>query len=411
MRSCSRIINNLLVAAIIIFSSFPIFAQGVVLNADKRAAGEEVEGIAPEPTLTTADFQSAAKQAVLIDFNTDMVLYNKEAETRMFPSSMTKVLTMYLVFDQLRKGHIKLDTEFPVSEKSWKTGGSQMFLKIGDKVKVDDLIQGVIVQSGNDACVALAEGISGSVEAFVEDMNTVALQLGMKDTKFANPDGLPTEGHFTTAKDLTIIARRLITDFPEYYHYYSQREFTYGGIKQYNRNKLLDIADLGVDGMKTGYTEMGGYGMIATGSKNGRRLVAVVNGLESESARLQAAAELIRYGYNNFKEVKLFNKGDVIGKVKVWNGVEDKVSITAEKDVEFLVERRAYNFNNYKVQIAYSEPWVAPIKAGTNIANLVIKDKNEKIIHQIPLYANKDIKEAGIVKKIIQKAKYLVGKY
>ncbi len=410
MRISSKIINSFAVLTIALFS---VNANSQTLHSDKLAQ-QRAEGLTPEDTVpeapTSTDFQSEAKQAILVDFNTDTVLYEKKSDERMFPSSMTKVLTMYLVFDQIRKNHISMDTEYTVSERSWKTGGSQMFLEVGDKVKVSDLIQGVIVQSGNDACVALAEGLAGSQEAFTEDMNIVAKSLGMNSTNFVNPDGLPAENHYTTARDLSTIARRLITDFPEYFHYYSQREFTYANITQYNRNKLLDIPDLAVDGMKTGYTEMGGYGMIATGVNNGRRIVAVVNGLESENERLKAARALIEYGYNNFRSIKLFNRSDILAKVKVWGGVADNVGVAPDKNVELLVNRREYSFNDYKTEVSYKEPWFAPVKKGDHVANLAVKDSAGKVVQQYPLYAVNDVARAGFIKRWIQKVKYLMGK-
>jgi D-alanyl-D-alanine carboxypeptidase (penicillin-binding protein 5/6) len=409
MRSLSKLtISSFLF--VILFSASHSNAQGIQLNADKRAKGLLTESADFQPSIS--DFQTDAKQAILVDFNTDTVLFEKEAETKMFPSSMTKVLTMYLVFDQLRKGHINMDTEFSVSERSWKTGGSQMFLEVGNTVKVSDLIQGVIVQSGNDGCVALAEGISGSVEAFVEDMNSVASQLGMKNTNFQNPDGLPAENHYSTAKDLSIVARRLITDFPEYYNFYSQREFTYNNIRQFNRNRLLDKEDLGVDGMKTGYTEMGGYGLIATGVKDNRRLIAVVNGLKTNRERLAAAEKLLRYGYSNFRNIKLFNKFETLANVGVWGGKETSVPAATSSDIEILVNRRDYNFNNIKTFVAYRSPWVAPIKKGDNIATLVVKNQSGEILKQFPLYATKDVEKANIFMKFIQKIKFLItGKY
>jgi D-alanyl-D-alanine carboxypeptidase (penicillin-binding protein 5/6) len=399
------------VSLVTLFTSQLANAQGIQLNADKKAAGLTTETSA-DSLPTISDFQTEAKQAILVDFNTDTVLFERESESKMFPSSMTKVLTMYIVFDQLRKGHITMDTEFPVSERSWKTGGSQMFLEVGKTVKVSDLIQGVIVQSGNDACVALAEGVSGSVEAFVDDMNSVAAQLGMKNTHFQNPDGLPSDNHFSSAKDLSIVARKLITDFPEYFHYYSQREFTFNKIRQFNRNKLLDKADLGVDGMKTGYTEMGGYGLIATGVKDNRRLIAVVNGLKTNKDRLAAAEKLLRYGYSNFRNIKLFNKFETLANVGVWGGEETSVPAATDSDIELLVNRRDYNFNNIKTFVAYKSPWVAPIKKGDNIATLVVKNQEGKIVKQYPLYATKDVAKANIFMQFIQKVKFLItGKY
>ena len=411
MRISSKILNSFLIISLAFFA---VSANAQVLNSDKKAE-QKADGAAPVGDVSAAaivsDFSTDAKQAVLIDFNSDTVLFEKSSEDKMFPSSMTKVITMYLVFDQLKKAHVTMDSEITVSENAWKMGGSQMFLKVGDKVKVSDLIQGVTVQSGNDACVALAEGLAGSVDAFVDDMNTVAKSLGMLNTHFANPDGLPVDNHYTTAKDLSVAAKRMIIDFPEYFHYYSQREFTYGGITQHNRNKLLDVVDLGVDGMKTGYTEMGGYGMIATGVNNNRRLIAVVNGLETEKARLKAAELLLRYGYANFKSIKLFEKFDAVGKIKIWNGIEDFVNVESAKDVELLVNRKNADTANYSAEIAYKEPWVAPIKKGSHMANLTIKDKSGKVLSQYPLYAAKDIAKAGIVKQMKQKIKHLLGRW
>ncbi len=419
MRSFSRI----LFLFVVIFSADAAFAQVAAptlqLNADKRATQGQpaapsngvpsvAESSAPAPI---ENFETNAKQAILIDFNTDTVLYEKNSTEKMFPSSMTKVLTMYLVFDQLRKGHITMDTVYTISERSWKTGGSQMFLKVGDQVKVSDLIQGVTVQSGNDACIALAEGIGGSVEAFVDDMNSAAKQLGMNDTHFKNPDGLPTDDHYTTAKDLSIIARHIIVDYPEYYHYFSQKEFTYANITQQNRNKLLDMQDLGVDGMKTGFTDMGGYGMIATGVKDGRRVIAVINGLNSVKERTKAAADMIRYGYYNFRNINLFKKYDPIAKVKVWGGVRNDVTIASNVDVDVLVSRRDAGAQTYKTFVEYKEPWVAPIQKGTHLANLVVKDSSDKEIKEYPLYATDDVAAASALQKMVQKIKFLLHKY
>jgi len=353
------------------------------------------------------DFQTDASQAILIDLNTDTVLFEKNSDEHMFPSSMTKVLTMYLVFDQLKKNNINMDTIYTVSHKAWKTGGSQMFLEVGKQVKVSDLVQGVIVQSGNDACVTLAEGISGSEAAFVTEMNETAKNLGAVNTHFSNSNGLPTEDHYTTARDLSLISRRLITDFPEYYHYFSQREYTFNNITQQNRDKLLNIPDLGVDGIKTGYTELGGYGIISSAVKDGRRLISVVNGLKSVNARLESAEALLRYGFNNFKDVKLFNKFEIIEKVKVWAGEQDYVPVAPNKDVALLLSKKDFNQKSYKSEIAYKEPWVAPIKKGDQVATLAVKD-GDKILAQFPLYATEDVAEASFMKKMMQKINYMV---
>ncbi|MGE4061483.1 MAG: D-alanyl-D-alanine carboxypeptidase family protein, partial [Sphingomonadales bacterium] len=243
-------------------------------------------------------YEIQAKQAIMVDYTTGTVLMEKNPDERMAPSSMTKMMTDYVVFDALKKGAMKLDEELTVSERAWKMGGSTMFLKVGDRVKVEDLLKGTIIVSGNDACVALAEGLGGSVEGFSNMMNQMAAQLGMKNSHFVNPHGLSEPEHYSSARDLAILAAHIIREFPEYYPYYSQREFAYGEnlktgdpINQQNRNPTLGVVD-GVDGLKTGYTEEGGYGVTVSGKRGDTRLILVVNGLPSTRARAEESRGL-----------------------------------------------------------------------------------------------------------------------
>ena len=239
--------------------------------------------------------ETRAREAFLIDVTTGTVLLEKDADVSMPPASMSKIMTAYLVFGALKEGRISLDDKLPVSEKAWRKGGSKMFVEVGSEVSVEDLLRGVIVQSGNDACIVLAEALAGSEEAFAEQMTRKAREIGMEGSTFTNSTGWPDPNHRMTARDLAILAERMVQDFPDFYHYYSEREFTYNGIRQGNRNPLL-YKNLGADGLKTGHTEEAGYGLTASAERDGRRLVLVINGLESIKARSEEAERLIASG-------------------------------------------------------------------------------------------------------------------
>jgi len=353
-------------------------------------------------------FETSAKQAILVDFETGKVLYEKNSTERMGPSSMTKIMTAYMIFDALKKGEYDLDSKFLISKRAWKTGGSRMFLDVNDNVSLSDLIQGIIVQSGNDACVALAEGFSGSVETFSEEMNEKAGEMGMNDTNFVNPDGLPDDNHYSTAHDLSILARNIIRQFPEFYHYFSQKEFTYNKIRQQNRNTLLNNLALGVDGLKTGHTEAAGYGIVISAAKNDLRLVGVVNGLTSSGKRIEAAQQLLSYGFVNFKNIKVFEKGEVVEAAKVWGGKERNISAVLKDDLYILTNRRKNSRPEYKFIAKFKEPISAPIKKGQEIGVLDVFEADEKI-NSVKLYAEKDIDEANMLRKIIDKFKLFVS--
>ncbi len=356
----------------------------------------------------SVDFQTGAKQAVLMDFNSGAILFEKNAEEKMGPSSMTKLMTTYLLFDSLKNEDFTLQSKFPVSETAWRKGGSKMFVKEGSYVELEDLIKGIIVQSGNDACIVFAEGHSKTEEAFAEDMNYMAERIGLSGSNFMNATGWPDDNHYSTAKDIATLSRRIIKDFPEYYSYYSIKEFTYNKITQKNRNGLLNKEGLGVDGLKTGHTEVAGYGIAVSAVQDGKRLVAVVNGLNSERRRLSEAERLLRHGFLDYKTVSLFDKFEIIDKVRVWQGQETHVPVYSNVPVELIVSRDKDERADYKIEIAYKEPWAAPIQKDTNLATLIIK-KNGKISAQFSLYAANDVDEASYFRKLFDKLMHMVG--
>lgn len=357
-----------------------------------------------QPGLAGAQDLTIAKQAILVDLSTGQVLMEKNADEAMPTSSMSKVMTMYMVFDALKGGRITMDSELPVSAKAWQMGGSKMFVEVGKTAKVSDLIQGVIVQSGNDATVVLAEGIAGSEEEFAKQMTAKAHELGMSNSNFANASGWPDPNHYSTARDLALLAVHTLRDFPEDYHYYSEKEFTYNGIKQPNRNPLL-LKNMGVDGIKTGHTEVGGYGMIASGERDGRRLVLVVNGLADDKERAQEAGRLMEWGFVAFENVSLFKAGDVVEQAEVWLGKEKTVPLTVEQDVQVTVPRAGKD--GMKIAVRYQEPMPAPVHKGDKIAKLVIELPGAPA-RSIDLVAAEGAEKLGFFSRGVAKANYLL---
>ncbi|MFN3827438.1 MAG: D-alanyl-D-alanine carboxypeptidase family protein [Micavibrio sp.] len=350
---------------------------------------------------------TAAKQAIVIDYNTGFVLYEKNADERMAPSSMTKVMTTYLAFDALDQGRVTLEQTFNVSEKAWRTGGSRMFIDVGKDVKVEDLLRGMIVQSGNDATVAIAEGLGGSEETFVAAMNQKAKELGMANTHFMNSHGLAEEEHYSTARDLGILAVRSVNDHPKYYHYHAEKEFTFNNIKQANRNPLL-FRNIGADGLKTGHTDAGGYGLIGTAvNDKGRRVVIVVNGLESEKQRAEESTQLITWALNAFDDVTLYKAGDVVDNASVVLGKQAFVPLTIEKDIRIPVP---VSFrNDLKVEVVYNGPLQAPIKKGDVVGVLKVSIPRTKDF-EVPLVAAADVEKIGFFAGAFAKALLLLDK-
>ncbi len=351
-----------------------------------------------------ASIETIAKQAVLIDLTTDTVLFEKNAEQRMPPSSMSKIMTIYMVFEALKQGELSLDRVFKVSERAWRMQGSKMFVELDKDIKVDDLIKGVIVQSGNDACIVLAEGLAGSEPAFAEKMNKRAREIGLTSTNLTNATGWPDPNHYMTAHDLAVLAQRLIEDFPEYYHYYSIRDFTYHGIKQGNRNPLL-YRGIGADGLKTGHTDAAGYGLTASAEREGRRLILVVNGLPSMQARADESARLIEWGFREFNAYSLFKAGDAIDEVPVWLGAQDTVPVTVPKDLKVTMARA--DRPNMKVTLVANQPVAAPIKKGDQVGKLVIVAPGAPA-KEVPVVAAADVEKLGFVGRALAAAKYLV---
>jgi D-alanyl-D-alanine carboxypeptidase (penicillin-binding protein 5/6) len=351
-----------------------------------------------------------AHYVYMLDFDTGRVLYDTHGEERMPTSSMSKMMTMYLVFEQLKQGKLALDSKLPVSEHAWRTGGggresSAMFLKLNDNVPVEDLIRGVIIQSGNDATVVLAEGIAGSEDAFAERMNLKAQELGMNESHFINASGLPDANHYSTCRDLAILAKHLITDFPEYYHYFSEKEFTWNGITQGNRNPLL-YRNIGVDGLKTGHAEQAGYGLTASGVENGHRLILVMNGMPSMQARADEPATLLEWGWHEFRLFTMFKSGDVLDQAPVWLGEAETVPVAVDRDVRMTLTNEERH--GLKASIVYDGEVSAPVTAGQKIGVLHIEIPGMPP-QEFPLVATQNVGRLGAFSRIFVALHHLLS--
>lgn len=354
-------------------------------------------------------FETTAKNAILVDYETGAYIYTKDHDKKMAPASMSKLMTLYVVFDKIKNGYLSLDDTFEVSENAWRKGGaasgsSTMFLKIGEKVKVEDLIKGIIIQSGNDACITVAENIAGSEEDFAVLMNETAEKIGLKNSSFANSTGWPHPEHKMSAEDLAKLSKLLIEDFGEFYHLFSQKEFTHNGIKQGNRNPLLYSME-SADGLKTGHTDEAGFCLAASATKNGRRLIGVMSGMNSNKERSEEAEKLINYGFREFDNYKIFEKGDKYGTAKVWYGMTDNVDLVAPYDVVQTIKRNQKN--KYELKVSYKEPIKAPIKKGDKIGKITLISPDGDKQH-FPLVANADVKQMGVFKKFMANLKYLL---
>jgi D-alanyl-D-alanine carboxypeptidase (penicillin-binding protein 5/6) len=315
----------------------------------------------------------SAKQAVLMESETEDCLYEKNADERRAPSSMTKLMTLYVLFSEIVAGRVKMDDEFHISEAAQKMQGSRSFFQAGTTARVEDLIRSAAVHSGNDACVAIAEGISGDVDAFAEKMNEVAKKIGLQNTNFTNPTGMPNDEHFSSVRDIAIISKRIIADFPQFYHYFSEKTFTINSITQQNRNTLLGNT-LKVDGLKTGKTDSGGYGIAVSAQNNGKRLIAVVNGCKTAKARAQNANKLLAVGFKEFVPVKIAEAGKPIVKIPVWMGTKDQADLCVREDVVASVRKKCAA--QLKVEARFKSPVEAPIVLGAKIGELVYKCGN-----------------------------------
>jgi len=363
----------------------------------------------PGAAMAQIDFETPATHAVVMDFATGKVLYEKNAYEPTPPASMAKMMTAHLAFQAIEDGRISLDDEFTVSVNAWKkggaaTGGSTMFLEPNTKVKVSDLLRGIIVQSGNDASIVMAEGLAGSEELFAQAMTEEGERIGMKDSVFTTATGLPDPNQHVTVYDLAVLARDTIMKYPQYYELYSELNFTYNGIKQGNRNPLL-YKNIGVDGLKTGHTEAAGYGLTASAVRNGRRLIVAFNGTTSMNERSSVGAALLGYGFLNFDNYHLFDAGETIGEVNVWLGTKAKIPMVVKDDVTLVLKRleRA----NMQVTALYDEPVPAPIRKGDQIGTVHIDLQDEDDI-DLPILAGEDVEGLGPLQKVGAALQYLI---
>jgi D-alanyl-D-alanine carboxypeptidase (penicillin-binding protein 5/6) len=334
----------------------------------------------------------AARAFVLMDYQSGQVLQAQKPDERVEPASLTKLMTAYITFTALKQGRIKLDQTLPVSEKAWRTEGSRMFIKLNTQVPVSDLMKGMIVQSGNDACITLAEGIAGSEEAFVVLMNREAQRLGMSNTHFMNATGLPHAQHYSTARDLALIAAALIHDFPEYYPLYSIKEFRYNNITQPNRNRLL-WQDPFVDGMKTGHTESAGFCLITSAKRSEMRLISVLLGANSDNARTAESQKLLNYGFQFYETYRLYPKGQTVATLPVYKGSENSVKTGFTRDV-FLSLPKGY-YAHAKVSLTSRQPLLAPLIPGQAVGALTVNIEGKPII-TLPLQSLENVKVAGL---------------
>ncbi len=357
------------------------------------------------PLWAAGNMSTIAKQAILLDYDTGAVLFEENADEQMPTSSMSKVMSMYQIFEALDDSRLTLDGTLRVSEKAWRKGGSKMFVEVGKQVKVEDLIRGVLIQSGNDATIVLAEGLAGDEDTFAEMITAKAKALGMNNSHFANASGWPDPDHYSTARDLSTLSRAIIHDFPDYYHYFGEKEFTYNNIKQRNRNPLL-YRDIGADGIKTGHTEVGGYGLMGSGTRDGRRVIVVVNGLPDEKARAQEGARLLEWGLKGFENVSLFKAGETVENIPVIMGKADSVPLTIADDLTVTLPLSVKN--DLKVDIVYTGPLEAPITKGDTVAHLHV-DVPRLAAIDIPLQAAQDIPRLGMFAGTLAKIKLFLS--
>jgi D-alanyl-D-alanine carboxypeptidase (penicillin-binding protein 5/6) len=351
-------------------------------------------------------FDTAARTALVIDMQTGAELLSKDADLPYPPASMSKLMTLNMVFEALQSGRLSLDDTFRVSIKAWKMEGSSMFLKEGERVRVADLLRGVIVQSGNDACVVIAENLAGSEEAFAQAMTTRAHELGMTNTSLTNSTGWPHPGHKMSVRDLVTIASRIITEFPEFYPYFAETEFTWAGITQKNRNPLLAL-DIDADGLKTGHTQEAGYGLVGSAKRGDRRIVFAITGLESAPARSVESERILEWAFRHFENLERYKAGDRIGEAEVWIGERGTVGLTTEEDVMVTVPFGAAD--NVTAQIRYRGPVEAPIAKGDRIADLVLNIPDMPPIVR-PLIAAEDVERGGYLTRLGAAAKILIAK-
>lgn len=369
----------------------------VMLSA---ALGAAATASAQAPLETDAEF------AAIMDYRTGELLFEKNARTPTAPASMSKLMTVAIVFEQLKNGSLSLSDEFDVSEKAWRMGGSKMWVRVDTKITVENLLRGVVVQSGNDACIVLAENIAGSEDAFAELMNRKAREWGLNDSTFANATGWPHENQKMSMRDLALLTRKIIHDYPEHYALFAETEFTWEKITQPNRNPLLDMVD-GADGLKTGHTEESGYGLVGSAIMDGERRIIVVNGLDSERARATESARLTRIAFNDFATKAFYAPGDIVGNAQVFKGAQKAVPLITADNVSMILHRSM--LDDTKASVIYEGPVSAPVRENQQIGLLRVEVEGGQT-KEFPLYAGRAVGETGILGKIALGAKKLLAK-
>ncbi len=374
---------------------FVSFFIGVLLFAVSPVLAQ------PEGDPTT-EIQTNAQFALMMDYETGAVLFSKDGDQPMAPASMAKLMTVAILFEKLKHGELKLDDTFTVSEQAWrlsvagKNESSKMFVSIGSQIRVEDLLQGIIVQSGNDACTVVAEHFSGNEEAFSDLMNAEAKKIGLKNSVFKNASGLPHPDMTVTAHDLALLAQYIIREFPDLYRFFGEKEFTWNGIKQANRNLLLGVYP-GADGLKTGHTQASGYGMVASAEQDGRRLILVVNGLKSEAERAAETKRLFDLAFREFRTYALLKAGEVVGEAEVWAGEVRGVPLAVRQPVKLLMRRASRD--GLKVKLDYLEPVIPPIARGQELGKLTITAPGVPDV-VVPVYAGADVEAGGLMTQI-----------
>ena len=359
---------------------------------------------------------TSAKYALLIDHETGRILLNKNSNIKMSPASMSKLMTIYLTFEAIEQERINLDTNLVVSENAWRKkdkngrslppSGSSMFLEPLTKVTVEDLLKGIIVQSGNDACIVIAEALNGSEEAFASKMNEKAIELGLENSYFTNSTGWPDKLHMMSSYDLALLASRLYKDFPEYMHYFSQTKFTYNGIAQSNRNPVL-YQDIGADGLKTGYTKSSGHGVVASALQNGRRLILVLNGIEGTKLRAIEAERIINWGFREFENIILYEKNEIVDSANIWLGSRPTVPLIVKEKV-ILTLSKADRGKDLKAIIKYVGPLIPPLNSDFSVAKLLIKNNKGERINEYNLFPEFEVNKAGPIGRLFGSLSYLI---
>jgi D-alanyl-D-alanine carboxypeptidase (penicillin-binding protein 5/6) len=371
----------------------PLAAHAQAQRRPARAKGTPAAPAAVGSPATTplGPLDTAAKWAFIMDYNSGATLLDKDGDGTMPPSSMTKLMTMYIVYGLLRSGRLTLNQELPVSEKAWKMQGSKMFVPLGGQIRVEDLIRGVVVDSGNDACIVFAEAIAGSEEQFVELMNQKAKEIGLTNTQYRNCTGWPDQDQYMSCHDIATIARHIIAEYPEYYHYDGERSFKYGGIEQENRNPLVQKGL--ADGLKTGHTDAGGFGVVGSALRGTRRVIVVINGLISMHARREESERLLEWSFREFENVTLFSAADTVEDAKVWLGTHSTVPLVGGRDLVITMPRQWRQ--TAKIEVQYKSPVTAPINRGDILGKLLVSGQGVPVM-DVPLMAGIDVPRLGL---------------